>query len=202
MKTIDARGLACPQPVLLTHKALQEHDEVTTLVDNQVATENLRRLATGKGYEVQVRSDPDGYLVHLRHPGRTPELPGMSAAPDPAPEPQGTQGGTGLLLTADALGHGSEELGQLLIRTFFHTLGESQTPPSTAIFMNSGVKLAVEGSPVLEDLGILAGKGMAILVCGTCLKHFDLMERLAVGQVSNMYEISEHLLGAPRVLRM
>jgi selenium metabolism protein YedF len=100
------------------------------------------------------------------------------------------------------MGRGDEELGNILIRGFFHTLGEVEHSPDTIIFFNSGVKLVVEGSPVLEDLDALCEQGIEILACGTCLGHYDLKEKVAVGEVSNMYTIAETMLGAWKVVSL
>jgi len=199
MKTIDARGLACPQPVLLTKKALEEEGEVTTLVDNVAATENLRRFASSRGCTVQIRPEKEWFHVELRRLGEAP-----SASPQglPAPVAEGTSTGTVVLITAADLGRGSEELGQVLMRGFFHTLGEVEALPAKIIFMNSAVQLTVAGSPVLEDLQALDARGVEVFSCGTCLNYFQLMPQLAVGRVSNMYEITEHLFGAQKVIRL
>ena len=199
MKTIDARGLPCPQPVLLTHKALQEADEVTTIVDNLTATENLRRLASGKGCEVQVRAEKDVFHVTLHRIG---QVTNHSQTETPLlPAEAGTKTKTVLLVTSDGIGQGSQELGQVLMRAFFHTVGEMEALPSVVIFMNNGVRLTVNGSPVLDDLKTLEARGVELCSCGTCLKYFELTDRLAVGHVSNMYEIAETLFGAGKIVR-
>jgi selenium metabolism protein YedF len=100
------------------------------------------------------------------------------------------------------MGRGDAELGHILIRGFFHTLGEVEPLPDTIIFFNSGVKLVVEDSPVLEDLQNLCGRGIEILACGTCLGHYDLKDKIAVGEVSNMYTIAETMLGAGKVINV
>ncbi len=107
-----------------------------------------------------------------------------------------------LLITAETLGQGPAELGERLIGAFFHTLAESSTPPATIILMNSGVKIAVDGARTVSDLQTLAAAGVEILACGTCLGYFDLRDRLAVGKVSNMYEIAGKLMEAPRVVSL
>jgi selenium metabolism protein YedF len=98
------------------------------------------------------------------------------------------------------MGRGEKELGEILVRGFFHTLGELESRPDTIIFFNAGVWLTVDDSPVLEDLQALEAEGVSMLVCGTCLNHFDIKDRLAVGLVSNMYDIAEAMLGAGKVL--
>jgi selenium metabolism protein YedF len=100
------------------------------------------------------------------------------------------------------MGRGDDELGRILARGFFHALGEVTPRPDTIIFFNSGVKLVVQGSPVLEDLQALCGQGIEILACGTCLGHFDLKDKLVVGEVSNMYSIAEALLSAGKVVSL
>jgi selenium metabolism protein YedF len=89
-----------------------------------------------------------------------------------------------------------------LIRSFFHTLGEVEPLPETILFFNTGVKLTCEGSQVLDDLRVLETKGIEMLVCGTCLGYFELTEKLAVGQVSNMYDIAETMLGAGTIVNL
>jgi len=108
-----------------------------------------------------------------------------------------------LSIPSQFMGRGdSEELGSILVRNFFHTLGEVKPLPDAIIFFNSGVKLVVEGSEVLEDLRALSERGITLLACGTCLGHYHLKERVAVGEVSNMYTIAEVLLGADRVVSL
>ena len=105
-------------------------------------------------------------------------------------------------MPSEIMGRGDAELGHILIRSFFHTLGEVEPVPDTLVFFNGGVKLVVDGSPVLEDLEELCGRGVEILACGTCLSYFELKEQVAVGEVSNMYTIAETLLRAGKVVNL
>jgi len=107
-----------------------------------------------------------------------------------------------LLITSQHMGRGDDELGAILIRSFIHVLGEIESAPDAVILYNSGVKLAVEGSPLVDELRALAESGVFILACGTCLGHFGLKEKLAVGEVSNMYSIAEIVMSAGRVVRL
>ena len=100
------------------------------------------------------------------------------------------------------MGRGADELGRILMRAWMHTLTEVSPSPDVLIFINAGVRLVVEGSPVLEDLQTLAGRGVRILACGTCLGYFELKDKVAVGTVSNMYTIAETLLGAGKVISL
>jgi selenium metabolism protein YedF len=105
-------------------------------------------------------------------------------------------------VSSDRMGRGDDRLGEVLMRSFLHTLGEASPSPDTLVFFNGGVKLAVDSSPVLEDLHRLEARGVRILLCGTCLGHFELKEKVAAGEISNMYEITETMLGAGRVVNL
>jgi selenium metabolism protein YedF len=107
-----------------------------------------------------------------------------------------------VVISGDTMGRGDDELGHVLIRSHLHTLTEIAPRPDVLVFLNSGVKLATEGSPCVEDLQALATQGTCILLCGTCLGHFGLKEQVAVGEVSNMYEISETMLRAQKVVNL
>ncbi len=195
--TVDARGLACPQPVIQTRKAMEQADLVVTLVDNETARTNVSRMAERSGWQVAVTSDGDAFSISLTKgdavPQAEPKLVGKIAVVD---------GPLVLVVSADVMGRGDAELGNILVRSFFHTLGEVEPLPQTIVFFNSGVKLACEGSQVLDDLCALAEQGIEMLVCGTCLGYYELTEELDVGQVSNMYDIAESMLGAGKVVRL
>ena len=193
---VDARGLACPQPVIRTRAALQGHDAVTTIVDNTTSQQNVTRMAEKAGCTVQAETRGDGVYLEIRK--RLAVAPAESTAPAVAPA------GGPLVLTvpSEFVGRGDEDLGRILVRAFFHTLGEVQPLPDTVIFLNSGVKLVVTGSPVLDDLVALRDQGISLLACGTCLGHYGLKEQVAVGEISNMYTIAETLLGAGRVVSL
>lgn len=107
-----------------------------------------------------------------------------------------------LAISSDGMGRGDDELGRVLLRSHLHVLNEVIPRPDVLIFFNSGVKLAVEGSPALDDLKTLADQGVQIILCGTCLGHFDLKEKVAVGEISNMYAITETMLRADRVVNL
>jgi len=194
-KIVDARGLPCPQPVINTRKALAEADQVTTIVDNETSQRNVTRMAEKAGCTVQVEQRDDGIYLHISK--------GKPALEEAAPPPAPAGGPLVLVVPSEFMGRGEHaELGQILVRSFFHTLGEVQPLPDTIIFFNSGVKLVVEGSPVVEDLQALRERGVEILACGTCLGYYDLKEKVAVGEVSNMYTIAETMLSAGRVVAL
>ena len=191
-RLIDARKLPCPQPVILTGKALDEAGEVTTIVDNEPARQNLERLAGSRGCEVSVEHKEDGIYVTLRRSG--------SAAVTQEPK---LATGTVLLIASEMLGRGeNEQLGALLMQSFLNTLDSLATRPETIIFINSGVKLVAQGSNVVEILQRLENQGIEILACGTCLSRFQLLDKVAVGQISNMQVIADTLMRAERTISL
>lgn len=193
MKIVDARDLACPQPVIKTRNAMEESGAVMTIVDNETAQRNVTRMAEKSGATVEAERCEERIYLHIaREAGAT-----EAAA---AREAEASSGGPlVLVVSSEFMGRGEhDELGHILIRGFFHTLGEVEPLPDTIIFFNSGVKLVVEGSPVIGDLQALEEEGVEILACGTCLGYYELKDKAAAGVVSNMYTIAETMLGADR----
>lgn len=198
MQRVDARGLACPQPVVLARRAMQAGETVVVTVDDPTAAQNVSRMAQRARWNVDTEVSGDVYVITAV----PPEEPGPAAAPAPqAPEPV-PSGEAVVLLASDVVGSGDPDLGALLMRTFLHTLQEIEPKPQRIICMNAGVRLAVEGSPVLEDLRALADCGTEVLLCGTCLDYLGLRDRVAVGTVSNMYSLAEIMLAADRLVRL
>ena len=200
MKILDCRGLSCPQPVLETKKALAAAgpEEVEVLVDNPGSRENVRRFAESQGYGVHIGEDKGVFTLRLQKAGAGKK------EPTPEAKEKTVAGETNrvVFLESDSIGRGSEELGKILMRSFLHTLGEGEFIPAQIILVNSGVKLACEGSEVLEDLRGLSRGGVEILACGTCLDYFGLKSKLQAGRISNMYEIVSSLAQAGKVLKM
>lgn len=186
---VDARGLACPQPVLLTRKALEavEGGSITAVVDNEAARDNIIKMATGLSCTVDVDSRGKDYYIRITKPEQYATVL----------EPRESQL---YLVASESMGRGSEELGKLLMKNFFYALSEQGGLGKVIIFLNSGVKLACSGSPILDYLYELAQDGAEVLACGTCLDHFQLRGELSVGQVTNMYSIMEYLQKVSRVI--
>lgn len=195
-KTVDARGLACPQPVLMTKKAFQEADEVTTIVDNEAARENVARLARHQGWQVTTEEKDSVTYLHLLKEAAQSEAETRTAAARTATGP------VVVFIGADTIGRGSEELGGILMKAFVTTLGQVGPVPATVVFMNSGVKLVAEGSPVLGELKFLCDQGVELLACGTCLNYFKITDKLAAGRISNVVEIEERLFNAGRIVSL
>lgn len=196
-KIVDARGLACPQPVIVTRKALQENAEVTTIVDNETSQHNVTKMAQKMGATVETEQKTDGMYLHITK-GANQQPADQHSVPTSA----GTAGPIVIVAPDQIMGRGDAELGGILIRAFFHTLHEVSPLPDTVIFFNSGVHLVVEGSKIVEDLQALHAQGVEILACGTCLGHYGLKEKLAAGEISNMYTIAEKLLNAGKIVTL
>jgi selenium metabolism protein YedF len=201
-RRVDARGLACPQPVLLTRQAIQESgaEVVRVVVDDEVACENVQRMGRSQGYEACVeRRGGEVEVVLTRGGGGTdPALEAEALACGVAPEGAGVVA----LVASDLFGAGDEELGRVLMRSFVKTLGEVEPRPAALIFLNSGVRLTTEGSDLIDDIRALEEGGMEVLSCGTCLDYYRLADALRVGRATNMFEIASRLLGAGRVVRV
>lgn len=191
-KTVDARNLSCPQPVVLTRKALEEADEVITIVDNEAARENVSRLGKSQGCEVSIEIKDDGIYLTLRKAGARPAKEGPESA-----------AGIVLFIASDVLGRGdNQQLGSLLMQSFLHTVGALASRPETIILINNGVRLVTKDSLVLGELRQLESQGIEILACGTCLSRLQLTDEVAVGQVSNMYTIADILLEAEKIISL
>ncbi len=187
--TVDNRGLGCPQPVINTKKALgaKNFDELTILIDNDVALSNVKRLIKKTGFEINKEEKKDGIysLLIKNNFGKTEDSYDAETK---------SEHGKNILFLNDKIGAGNDDLGRLLMNGFIYSLTESENMPGKLIFMNNGVKLCAEGSEAVKNLRMLEDRGAEILVCGTCLNFFDITDKLAVGKISNMYDISESML--------
>lgn len=196
MKTVDCRGLNCPEPVLRTRDALSDFpsEPMTVIVDNETARENVLRFIQSKGSTAEW-NEKEG-LFYITITARNLELGDVILSQADT----GIGQKTVLFISTNELGQGSSELGQMLMRNFIYTLSKREEMPRAIVLMNSGVKLSIANSPVIEELEELLDKGVEILVCGTCLDYFELKNCHKAGQVSNMYDISDLLFAADRVI--
>ena len=199
---VDAVGDACPIPVVKTLKALASlggAGTVETLVDNEVAVQNLTRMAHEKGCEVSSEQLGERrFRVTLIAPE------GMSVVDGEADEASCLVPAAKNLViqvSSDTMGAGSDELGRSLMKAFVYAVTQQDELPATMLFYNGGAHLTCEGSPCLNDLKALAEQGVEILTCGTCLNHYGIADKLAVGEVTNMYVICQKLEQASHVVR-
>ena len=193
MTEIDARGLPCPQPIIKTKKALAEMGEgrITVLVDSPESRENVTRFARSEGCEIAVREEAGVFYLDITR-GEAVEVKDKSEAVS----------GDVILITSDQFGVGEARLGEILMKAFLNTLWDYDPKPAKILFINSSVRLSIEGSEVLETLRLLEKKGVQILSCGTCLEYYNLTDKLGVGLVSNMYSTVDALVTAGKVIRV
>lgn len=199
MKDIDCRGLDCPEPVLRTKRALTDNpgSELSVRVDNETARENVLRFIKSQGRLADWQKEGAEFIINVRGnldgQESTVEIESVSSQKQPKEKPV-------LFISTDELGQGSSELGHMLMRNFIYTLTQRDQLPGTLVFMNSGVKLTIEDSPVIDELILLEEKEVQVLVCGTCLDYYELKEKHKVGLVSNMYDISDLLMETDKVI--
>lgn len=198
---VDARGDACPIPVVKTKQALQSLQgagTVETLVDNEIAVQNLTKMADQKGFKVSSEKESEDCYRVLMTVGDedTNENPEKCRC-----KPQPEQRRIVAVVSADHMGEGNDELGRALIKGFLFALTMQEELPATVLFYNGGAHLTCKGSDSLEDLNTLQDRGVEILTCGTCLDFYGLKDQLAVGSVTNMYDIVERQMKADLVIR-
>lgn len=197
-REIDARGLLCPKPVILTKKALDEMEEseqITTIVDNGIARENMSKLFSNMGYTYEVE-EKEGlyYITGIKGQGEIKKEEADKSS-------DSSNKNIVVMFDKDKLGHGNDELGGVLVKGFIYTLTELEVKPRTLLFLNGGVKLTTEGSEVLGDLKKLHDMGVEVYTCGTCLDYYGLTDKLEVGEVTNMYVIAEKLMNAGNTIK-
>ena len=199
---VNALGDACPIPVVKTIKALAAlggAGTIETLVDNEIAVENLKRFASEKGCGVSVEKAAEKEW-HV-----TFDVPeGLSVDAGEADDAQclvPAKKNLVIQVSSDAMGAGSDELGRNLMKAFIYAVTQQDELPATMLFYNGGAHLTCEGSPALDDLKALAEQGVEILTCGTCLNHYGIADKLAVGEVTNMYVICQKLEQASNIVR-
>lgn len=199
---IDARGDACPIPVVKTLKALGAlggAGEVETIVDNKVAVENLSRMAASKGCTFGSEQTGDKEWHTTTTADHAIEV--VEGEPEAATCAAPVEKNVVIQIAADTMGIGDDELGHKLLKGFIFSLTQLPELPKTMLFYNSGARVTCEGSASLEDLKNLADAGVEILTCGTCLDHYGITDKLAVGEVTNMYVIADKLTSATNVVR-
>jgi selenium metabolism protein YedF len=196
-KTLDCRGLACPNPVIKTKELIDRGDvqQLTVLVDNPAAQENVSRFLQRAGFEVRAEERQGTFTIN-----------GSRAAAGTCqimvPEAREVHRKILVLMGADRLGRGDEVLGTKLIANFIATLKEMGPELWCVVLLNAGVKLAVAGSEVLAGLQDLEQSGVRLLVCGTCLNHFQLLEAKQVGETTNMLDIVTAMQLADKVITL
>ncbi|GAB6096038.1 sulfurtransferase-like selenium metabolism protein YedF [Desulfatiferula olefinivorans] len=197
MECLDCTGLSCPQPVIDTKNRLDAHPDtagICVTVDNPAAAENVSRFLRSRGFETRI----DG-----RSPRLTVTGVGTGTAPaEAAPAPRPADRNTLVMITRNTLGGDDKTLGAALMVNFIKTLPEIRDSLWRLIFVNEGVKLTIGGSDTLPVLEQLEKDGISILVCGTCLDYFKLLDQKQVGETTNMLDIITSLQVAAKVIQL
>lgn len=192
---LDARGLACPKPVINTKKELDNIDQgaVVVTVDNEIAKENIFKLAKSMNYDASVlKSEKDLICIEI--------IKGENVIIEE--KSQESLSDTCIFINSDKMGNGNDELGHVLMKGYIYTLTESKPYPKSILFVNSGIKLTTENEATIENLKILQDAGVEILSCGTCLDYYRLKDDLKVGTVTNMYTIVETMNNSSKTISL
>ncbi len=209
MIKVNAMGDTCPIPVVKTKNAIKELNgagEVMTLVDNEIAVQNLTKMANQKGYGVKSQKLGEGQYEVIMTISENAVTAGektneQSEKSQTICYPDARKKNTVVVLSAFTMGSGDDELGAILMKGFIYALSQQEELPSTILMYNSGVKISCEESPSIDDLKSLEAQGVEILTCGTCLNHYGLTDKLKVGEVTNMYVIAEKLSQADLIIK-
>jgi selenium metabolism protein YedF len=199
VEKIDARGLSCPAPVLETKAAVEQHHprQIQVTVDNEPAKQNVSRFLNSQGYQTEVKQEGDLFMVVGTSDGEP--VPAQAPA---AKAPQTDSAKIMVVVAANRMGRGDDELGGKLMVNFIKTLKEMGDELWRLVFVNSGVNLTIDSAATLDDLKELEAGGLTILVCGTCLDHFNLLEAKQVGQTTNMLDIVTAMQLADKVINI
>ncbi len=198
MKEIDARGLACPAPVLQTKNAIKEENlnSIKILVDNEASMQNVSRFLKSKGFEASVQEREGDFHVTGRREG------GVESEDVVAKKQDAEKKKIMVMVANNCMGHGNDELGSKLMVSFLKTIKEMGDELWRLVFVNNGVKLTIAGSEVLSVLKEYEKDGLYILVCGTCLIHFSLLDKKQVGETTNMLDIVTAMQLADKVINI
>lgn len=196
-KEIDARGKLCPKPVIMTKKELDKMEPgiLTTIVDNEVAKDNISKLVGSYGYGFTIdKTKEDDYYIHITKGDVKEEVAGV-CIPDSFKD-------LTIAIGSDKMGTGEEKLGNILMKSFIYTVRETTPLPRSIVLFNSGVKIVCDESQILDDLKAMAEMGVEILVCGTCLDYYNLKEEIKVGEIANMYSIYEEMRNSNNTINL
>lgn len=206
-KIIDAKGKNCPIPVVMAKKEIDGgNNNFVVEVDNNIAVQNLQKLANSQGF-VSTLEEGNGlfkvyFSKNLDYTARVEESEEDHKILDKSKENKKELGTWSIFIGKEIIGAGNEELGKSLMKMYFYTISEGDDLPKSILFMNDGVKVPTLNEQAVEHLKDLERKGVEILVCGACLNFYSLEEKLKVGKVSNMYDITNSMKEASKVITL
>lgn len=206
-------GQTCPVPVVMTLKALQQAkagDVVEVLVDNEIAVQNLMKMAKNRGCRCEAQKQEEKRFSVMITVAEQPEQVAKGDAENAAVEAEdnitcqpfsGVSIGIVVVIDGATMGRGNDELGKVLMKGFIYALSQQEPLPETMLFYNGGVMLTTEGSDSITDLKSMEALGVKIYSCGTCLDYYGRKDQLEVGEVTNMYDIVEKMMQAKKVVK-
>ena len=200
---VNAMGDQCPIPVIKTRNAINELKEAAVIeveVDNEVAVQNVSRFAASKNFKVKAEKIEEKHFKITIDAEPTGET-AADAAEEQVNCGVDRRGDTIVVVNSATMGIGNDELGKVLIKGFLYAVSQLEELPKTILFYNGGATLTTEGSASLEDLKSMEAQGVTIKTCGTCLDYYGLKDKLAVGTVTNMYDIVETMDKAAHIIR-
>ena len=203
MITVNAIGDTCPLPVVKAKNAIKElggSGVVEVLVDNEIAVQNLAKMAQQKGYGMKSKKVSAAEFHVTLEVGEAAAATGVEDIPEVCAVAPACKKNIVVAINSARMGHGHDELGTVLMKGFIFALTQQDELPTTVLFYNGGANLTIEGSASLEDLKNLEAQGVEIMTCGTCLNYYNVSDKLAVGEVTNMYAIVEKLTQADLVV--
>ncbi len=196
METLNCRGLDCPQPVLRTKDFIEANTQAlafTVVVDNAAAAQNVVRFVESQGFSASLDQKDDDFEINAE---RSEETTSESVGKEPAMSSEKTL----VLIPKNTMGSGDDILGAGLMLNFLNTLNEMGETLWRVVFLNGGIKLTIEGAKTLPAIQQLEAQGVSILVCGTCLTHFNLLDQKGVGETTNMLDIVTSMQLADKVI--
>lgn len=206
-KIIDAKGKNCPMPVIMAKKEIDEgNSSFVVEVDNNIAVQNLQKLANSQGFITDLKEDNEIFKVYFSRSSddvsSEEKCEECTEILDKIEENKNALGTWSVFIGKEIIGAGNEELGKSLMKMYFYTISEGEDLPKSVLFMNDGVKVPTLNEQAIEHLKDLENKGVEILVCGACLNFYGLEENLKVGKVSNMYDITNRMKEASKVITL
>lgn len=206
--TVNCEALPCPQPVMKLKKLLEAScpTKLTIIVDNEPALENVSRFLASQGFVSSHDKLDNTWIIQAQRVNAacsavTDKEPHSAAAPSSQTK-AGEEMKTLVMLISPVFGEGDDELGKKLMKNFISTLPEMGNSLWRIVLLNGGVELATQSSHVLEELRLLESLGVSVLVCGTCLEHFKLLKKKAVGETTNMLDVVTSMQLAEKIIRV
>ena len=202
MKVVDTKGMLCPAPLIATRKALKEAslgEIIRVVTDNSISLSNLKRYLKDNNPDFQVSDDEGSWMITIRK-SKTEEFGGTKEYCQPE-TPHFEKSDTVVVISSDRMGEGDDKLGRLLLENFIRALKDLDRLPSKIVFYNKGVTLVASDAPAIADLIQLERMGVELILCGTCVNHYKLNDKIGAGTISNVFSITELMASSARILK-